>query len=100
MFSLTRVKACLFLPTDGCSSVGGGHHTNPNFVPRKTVSSPAALGSTSGSSAAVLCARPVDGQLDPKMPDFILIFSFLLSAITLLSQGVQLVADFGRREDG
>lgn len=74
-----------------------------NLVPRKTVSSPDALGSTSGNGAAVLdasCALPMDGQLDPKMPDVIVIFSFLLFAITLLSHGVQLVASFRRREDG
>lgn len=80
-------------------SLGGGHHTNPNLVPRKTVSSPAAL----GSSVVVVdasCARPMDGQLDPTMPDFIVIFSLLLFPITLLSHGVLLITGLGRREDG
>ncbi len=63
-------------------SVGGGHHTNPISVPRKTVSSPAALDNTSGSNAAVVDALPMDGQFDPTYPDFIVIFSFHLFAIT------------------
>lgn len=70
-------KGTSFPPMDGCLSVGGGHHTNPNVVPRKTISSPAALGSTSRSSAALVdasCARPMDRQLDPTMPDFIVIY--------------------------
>lgn len=36
-------------------------------------------------------------QLDPKMPDFIGFFSFLLFAITLLRHGVHLVTGLGKR---
>lgn len=72
-------KGASFPAMDGCLSAGGGHHTNPNVVPRETISSPAALGSTSRSSAALVdapCARPMDGPLDPTMPDFIVIYFF------------------------
>lgn len=64
-----------------------------NFCPRMTVSSPTALDNAFRRSSVVVDARPMDGQLDPAVPDFIRIFSFHLFAITLLRHRVQLVAE-------
>lgn len=63
----------------------------------------AALGSTSGSSAAVLdasCACPMDGQVDAKTPDFIVFFFFSLICDYTFEPLCTISYWFGRRGDG